>query len=118
MQLEAEQALAATRARLASGRADGTRAVEAHPAVSARRAHAPSDEGRLRLAGIYGVGKRLFAEVRSGAQAWIFLKGQPLPIGHSSQSAEYHLKELSGTCVRLERQGEETILCLPAVGRS
>ena len=111
MRLESEQALAIARQRRRQG---------SEPSLSSVRA---GEGGRvaalepLRLVGIYGVGKRLFAEVRSGPQAWLFLNGHSLPVGHTAGAALYRLKEVAGACVRLDRQGDETTLCLPRAGR-
>jgi len=71
----------------------------------------------LRLVGIYGVGKRLFAEVRSGPHAWLFQSGHSLPVGTIAGEDVYRLKEVAGACVRLEQQGEETVLCLSRGGK-
>ncbi len=70
-----------------------------------------------RLVGIYGVGKRLFAEVRAGERAYLYLRGQSQPIGRAMGGDDhYRLKELAGACIRLERNEEETVLCLPRAG--
>lgn len=110
MRLEGEQALEAARKRRHQGRAPLAAAAQAASAA------ADLDADRPRLVGIYGVGKRLFAEVRSGAGALLFLKGHSLPVGHVAGHDPYRLKEMAGACVRLERQGTETVLCLPRAG--
>lgn len=106
MRLEAERALQLARDR---------------PAPEARaRAHvnhvAAAGTDALRLVGIYGVGKRLFAEVRSATRAYMFLSGEHLPLGHAASTDGYRLKELSGACVKLERDSRETVLCLSRPG--
>lgn len=104
MQLESELALEAARRRR-----DGKAVSDAAGklvAASVTRSEAP------RLVGIYGVGKRLFAEVRSGGRGYVFMRGHNLPLGHSARDDLYRLKALDGACARLERQGEETVLCL------
>lgn len=107
MRIESELALQAARER--GKRAGAAAAVSA--AVEERAgAHHP------RLVGIYGVGRRLFAEVRNGSDALLFLKGHSHPVGYSGGSPLYRLKELAGACVRLEREGEETVLCLQRAG--
>ena len=112
MRLEGEQALAAARRRREQGPGLSPQSLE--KAGAAERAGAPEAP---RLVGIYGVGKRLFAEVRSGSQAWLFLNGHSLPVGRAADAGLYRLREMSGACVRLERRGTETLLCLPRAGR-
>lgn len=106
MRLDSELALAAARQRTVQGKTAGLNAGRSHDTVESPQ-----------LVGIYGVGKRLFAEVRSGSQALLFLKGHSLPVGHVGGHELYRLKDLDGACVRLERQGNETVLCLPRAGR-
>lgn len=113
MRLEAEQALAAAR----ESRAQSRRA-SAVSSAGVPMKNVVQNHEEPRLVGIYGVGKRVFAEVRAGSQAWVFLKGHRDPIGHTAKAAPYHLREIAGTCVRLERQGAETQLCLSTPGRS
>lgn len=112
MRLEAEQARDAMRARRSGSNPDF------HSSRGAGQAQASAGDASPRLAGIYGVGQRLFAEVRTASRAWLFLKGQSLPLGHDERSAEFRLKDLSGSCVRLERNGDELALCLPMGGSS
>ena len=113
MRLENEQALAAARERRVQGRSSTTNTMS-H--LSAKSGDVLTAE--LRLVGIYGVGKRLFAEVRAGSQAWLFLRGHSAPIGRTAQDAPYRLRDISGACVRLEHQDAETRLCLTPAGRS
>lgn len=77
------------------------------------RPQVPDD---LQLLGIYGVGKRLYAEVRSGARVFRFLKGQPEPLGYRDDGNFLRLHDLSGVCVRLLSRGEPTQLCLSSRG--
>jgi len=105
MRLESELALDNARRRRQS--------PGAAPAAAGSVAPKPGENENLRLVGIYGVGKRLFAEVRSAANSYLFLNGHNLPIGHVAASDTYRLKQLAGSCVRLERGGKETVLCLP-----
>lgn len=111
MRLEGEQALAAARQRRGQGQA----AVS--PVVGKPGLPAESTDSAPRLVGIYGVGPRLFAEVRHGSQAWLFLKGQSRPVGRTNGDDLYRLRELAGNCVRLEHGGDETVLCLSRGGR-
>lgn len=113
MHLENEQALAAARERrVRGGPATGRDAISAH---QNKVVPAGAD---LQLVGIYGVGKRLFAEVRAGSQGWLFLRGHSAPVGRTALDAPYRLKEISGSCIRLEHQAQETRLCLSQAGRS
>ena len=112
MRLEGEQALEAARQRRGQGAA-----AHAAPTGSAAAMPRSSAADAPRLVGIYGVGKRLFAEVRRGSEAWLFLNGRSLPLGRMAGEDSYRLREVGGACVRLERQGEETVLCLPRGGR-
>ncbi len=109
MRLEAELALESARKR--------RQPEAARRAVGGTSGPNKDDPAALRLVGIYGVGKRLFAEVRSVAHSYLFLSGHNLPIGHVAADDTYRLKQLAGSCVRLERSGEETVLCLPRAGR-
>lgn len=110
MRLESEAALETLR----RGRTPGAPVGPREPLASVSR----GGEEALRLVGIYGVGKRLFAEVRAGSQGWVFLRGQPLPVGHTASSTALRLMELSEACVRLARQEEDIHLCLPRGGKS
>lgn len=106
MRLDGEQALEAARKRRRAG-------AEVSPAGTQAVGAGGVNADTPRLVGIYGVGKRLFAEVRSGSRALLFLKGHSLPVGHVAGHDPYRLKEMADACVRLERQGAETVLCLP-----
>lgn len=110
MRLDAEQALEA--ARTARRQHDATPVSASDSGAAA----ADNDADALRLVGIYGVGKRLFAEVRSGPRALLFLKGHSRPVGQVAGASPYRLKEMAGACVRLERHGDESVLCLPRTG--
>lgn len=109
MRLDGEQALEAARKRR-------RQSAELSPAGAQAVGAAGASADTPRLVGIYGVGKRLFAEVRSGSRALLFLKGHSLPVGHVAGHDPYRLKEMADACVRLEREGAETVLCLPRTG--
>lgn len=112
MQLDAELALESARRRRGLGAEPGSpRVAKERPAGAGG---AMSDE--LKLLGIYGVGQRLFAEIRSGRQRYLYLRGQPHPVGHAAAHDGYRLKSLAGSCVRLLRSDEETELCLSRPG--
>ncbi|NYT24084.1 hypothetical protein H0A73_10745 [Alcaligenaceae bacterium] len=113
MRLDGELALDAARRRRGEGTAAGRLGAVGKAVVPAM----VSADAAPRLIGIYGVGKRLFAEVRSGEQAFLFVRGNSLPLGHVAGDGLYRLKELAGSCIRLERKGNETLLCLSRGGR-
>lgn len=114
MRLEAEQALHEARERRGSRhRGPGLRSLNASMMEGGR---GPQTAG-LHLVGIYGVGKRLVAEVKNGARTLYFRNGQEKPMGHVADEDLYRLRELKGNCVRLDRGGTEELLCLPTRGR-
>jgi hypothetical protein len=65
-----------------------------------------------RLAAIYGVGKKLLAEVVIGSRSHVYLRGQALPVGGQAGPGTYMLRGISGSCVHLERAGDSHTLCL------
>src|SRR5690606_10108739 len=105
MRMENEYALRAARERIHPAHNTNAAAV-VRGSMTSSAPEAP------RLVGIFGVGKRLFAEVRAGSQAWLFLKGHRQPVGYTAVSVPYRLRDIAGACVRLDKQGEETVLCL------
>lgn len=102
MRLDTELALSASRSRLTGTdkRTETALALSDQPG------------SQLKLVAIYGVGKRLLAEVLVGSQPYVYLRGQPLPIGAKPGSRVYKLAGISGSCVQLERQDEAHTLCL------
>lgn len=72
-------------------------------------------EAKPRLQAIYGVGKKLAAEVRVGSATYVYMRGQPFPVGqrHADESL-FVLRDISPSCVRLERQAQKLNLCLAA----
>jgi hypothetical protein len=101
MQLETREAL-----ELARGRARNHRYPDSAPAGAG-----PGREG-LKLVAIYGVGKKLLAEVRVGSRPQVYLRGQALPLGAKADAQVYRLHGITGSCVHLERRGEAHTLCL------
>jgi hypothetical protein len=81
---------------------------------TAQRRNGLAHSGALELVAIYGVGKKLLAEVNIGTQPHIYLRGQSLPVGARDSASAYLLRGISGSCVHLERQEEAHTLCLPA----
>jgi hypothetical protein len=80
---------------------------------AARRGGAIAHSGALELVAIYGVGKKLLAEVVIGTQPHVYMRGKALPVGASASASAYLLRGISGSCVHLERQDEAHTLCLP-----
>lgn len=76
-----------------------------------------SRSGSLKLVGIYGVGKKLLAEVEIGAQAYVYMRGHALPVGMKASASSYKLRGISGSCVQLERKEEAHTLCLSPAWR-
>jgi hypothetical protein len=103
MRLDADLALKHLRARMHKENPDGE-AVEA--------AAGQAGNGALRLVAIYGVGRKLLAEVMIGVRPHVFLRGKALAVGAKAGPSEYMLRGISGTCVHLERQQESHTLCL------
>jgi len=97
-----------TRAALeqARGRARNHRYPDSAPAGAG-----PGREG-LKLVAIYGVGKKLLAEVLVGSHPHVYLRGQALPLGAKAGAQVYRLHGITGSCVHLERRGEAHTLCL------
>lgn len=55
-----------------------------------------------KLLAIYGVGRKLLAEVSIGAETLIFLKGHPVPVGYKAGAAPYRLAKWDGHCISLD----------------
>lgn len=104
MRMETELAL--SRARKALHKEDKT-----GPDIQSGNRYGHS--GALKLVAIYGVGKKLLAEVMIGAQPHVYMRGQALPVGTKSNPSAYMLRGISGSCVQLERKDEAHTLCLP-----
>ncbi len=77
---------------------------ESHPLVT-------QDEA-LKLIAIYGVGKKLLAEVSVGSHPYVYMHGRALPVGLKNSTAAYRLRAITGSCVQLERNDESHTLCL------
>lgn len=102
MHLDTRLALARLKDRLNE---HGSPSSDSHAALSRQ-------DGGPRLVAIYGVGKRLLAEVVVGTQTQVYMRGQALPVGAKAGASAYRLAGLSGSCVQLERQDESHTLCL------
>lgn len=70
---------------------------------------------RPRLVAMYGVGQRLMAEVHVGGRAFLYVRGQALPVGHAGDPSVYRLRGMNGACVQLERGEDRHSLCLRAL---
>ncbi|OWT65728.1 hypothetical protein [Candidimonas nitroreducens] len=101
MHLETREALELARARARNHRYPDMVSASAGPGGEA-----------LKLIAIYGVGKKLLAEVRVGARPQVYLRGQALPLGEKAGPRVYRLHGITGSCVHLERRGEAHTLCL------
>jgi len=71
-----------------------------------------AQSGALKLVAIYGVGKKLLAEVKVGARPYLYMRGHSMPVGVKTGADVFQLKGISGTCVQLERKAESHTLCL------
>jgi hypothetical protein len=80
------------------------------PAVDSRGL--PAHGGGLRLVAIYGVGKKLLAEVHIGSKPHVYVRGKALPVGVSADPSAFHLRGITGSCIQLERKDEAHTLCL------
>lgn len=69
----------------------------------------------LRLKAIYGVGKRVLAEVHWNGQDYLYLKGQTWPLGNGS-SAPLRLIEMTGRCITLAQKDQTHQLCVASPG--
>lgn len=68
---------------------------------------------RLQLMAIYGVGKKLLAEVNIGGRPHVYIHGRALAVGTKADPSAFVLRGISGSCVQLERKDEAHTLCLP-----
>ena len=71
-----------------------------------------------KLLAIYGVGRKLMAEVQVGGQTLLFVRGRPEAVGPGRKHA-MRLVDISGRCVELTMQGRRQSLCasLPGAGK-
>lgn len=102
MRLDTELALQQSRERL-KALSDRTDTLEAL---------AQASDGKLKLAAIYGVGKKLMAQVVIDGKPHVYLRGKAEPVGQKPEDAVYKLRDISGSCVHLEYDEHEQTLCL------
>lgn len=69
-------------------------------------------KGGLKLVAVYGVGKKLLAEVAVGPHPYVYMNGRALPVGVKTSATAYRLRSITGSCVHLERNDESHTLCL------
>ena len=65
-----------------------------------------------RLLAIYGVGKKLIAEVMVGSRPFVYMHGMALPVGAKHEQTVYRSRGIDGACIALERDDERHTLCL------
>lgn len=70
------------------------------------------NSGQMKLLAIYGVGTKLMAEVLIDNQPYVYMRGRSLPVNSKKNVASYKLGGISGSCIHLERKGDEHTLCL------
>ena len=80
--------------------------------VTADQAGSFGQENSLKLLAIYGVGKKLLAEVKIGEKTYVYLRGQAWAVGTRAHPSSYRLEGISGSCVHLARNQETHTLCL------
>lgn len=93
---------------------DAQEAPSARPGRADRR---PSDLPAKpvlapRLVALYGVGQTLMAEVQVGSRAYLYVRGQAYPAGHTGDPGVYQLRGMNGACIQLERGEDRHSLCL------
>ena len=71
--------------------------------------HAP------RLVAMYGVGRKLMAEVMVGSHPYVYVRGQAHPIGHARNPDVYQLRGMTGSCIQLQNAHASHSLCLHAL---
>ncbi len=85
------------------------------PVAKAPPAVAPPVVDTLYLKAVYGVGKRLLAEVHWNGQDYLYLKGQTWPLGHAQQK-NLRLVKMAGRCITLAQQETQHHLCVNTPG--
>lgn len=68
-----------------------------------------------RLVAMYGVGRKLMAEVMVGSRPYLYVRGQAHPVGHGKDPDVYQLRGMTGSCVQLQRAQASHSLCLHAL---
>lgn len=112
--MEVETAQAIARARHAPDISEGYMAdlSSSHEAPMSQDAHGAD---RLTLIAIYGIGKKLAAQVMAGTKQYLYRHGQAYPVGMTAESSDtdaYQLRGISSSCVVLERDQQAQTLCI------
>lgn len=68
-----------------------------------------------RLVAMYGVGRKLMAEVVVGSRPYLYVRGQAHPIGHARDPDVYQLRGMTGSCIQLQNVHASHSLCLHAL---
>lgn len=112
--MEIEAAYAIERATYALETSGGMMGAASRPA-EARTRHDAADADGLTLVAIYGVGKKLAAQVMDGTTQYLYRHGQAYPVGMPTDAPDanvYQLRGISGSCVVLARDQQAHTLCL------
>ncbi|MDN5844128.1 MAG: hypothetical protein L0H54_11875 [Alcaligenaceae bacterium] len=99
-------------------RLDMERALEQRRQSSGRAITATEPVGAWqapRLVAMYGVGRKLMAEVLVGSHPYLYIRGQAHPVGHGKDPDVYQLRGMTGSCVQLQRAQVSHSLCLHAL---
>jgi len=107
MRLETAQALQRMRAAAAMSAPD---TPPLHVSLSSS-GHAPA----ARVVAIYGVGRKLMAEVRVDGQTLLFMRGRPEAVGPGRAHA-MRLLGISDRCVEVAMRGRRESLCAAPAG--
>lgn len=110
MRLETQQALQRLRDSTAGGSRQGRGLV-----VSGTADIATVTASTARLVAIYGVGKKLMAEVRVDGRTLLFMRGRPKAIGPGGNHA-MRLLSIGDSCVEVSLSGRQKSLCAPMSG--
>lgn len=106
MRLETAQVLHRVRNMPGYGPNRDSRARAGHPA-------AQMGTGAMRLVAIYGVGRKLMAEVQIDGQSLLFMRGRLQAIG-PGKAHEMRLLSMNSRCVELALGERRESLCAPA----
>lgn len=109
MRLETAQALQRLRAGPSAFPQGGA------PPRAASEAIASAAGEPARLLAIYGVGRKLMAEVRADGQTLLFMRGRPEAVGPGRAHA-MRLLDISSQCVEISLHGRRESLCAPSPG--
>ncbi|KAA0911768.1 hypothetical protein [Pusillimonas sp. ANT_WB101] len=112
--MEVETAQAIARARHAPEVSDGY-LTDISSSQEARMSQDTHGADRLKLIAIYGIGKKLAAQVMAGTKQYLYRHGQAYPVGMTAESSDtdaYRLRGISNSCVVLERDQQAQTLCI------